>query len=60
MMAALLTADDVLQTIATIRMAPAGGGRAVHKPLLLLFWLGRLERAEPRLAAFADVEGAFK
>ena len=55
-----MTQTEVLQTFANIRMAPAGGGRAVHKPLLVLFWLGRLERGEPRLALFADVEGAFK
>ena len=59
-MAAMCTPTEVLQTFANIRMAPAGGGRAVHKPLLILSWLGRLERGEPRLAAFADVEVAFK
>lgn len=59
-MPAMATPAEVLQTFANIRMAPASGGRAVHKPLLILFWLGRLERGEPRLAAFADVEGAFK
>jgi len=59
-MPAMTTPSEVLQTFANIRMAPAGGGRAVHKPLLVLFWLGRLERGEPRLALFADVEGAFK
>lgn len=56
----MTNASEVLQTFANIRMAPAGGGRAVHKPLLVLFWLGRLERGEPRLAAFAEVEDAFK
>jgi len=55
-----MTPTEVLQTFANIRMAPAGGGRAVHKPMLVLFWLGRLERGEPRLALFADVEDAFK
>jgi len=59
-MPAIHTAADILQTFATIRMAPVGGGRAVHKPLLILFWLGRLQRNEPRTAAFADVEAAFK
>ena len=59
-MSAMSSPGEVLQTFAHIRMAPVGGGRAVHKPLLVLFWLGRLERGEPRLAAFADVEGAFK
>ncbi|MBU3738247.1 MAG: restriction endonuclease [Rhodoferax sp.] len=56
----IVTAEEVLKAFANIRMAPASGGRAVHKPLLILFWLGRLERGEPRMAAFADVEGQFK
>ncbi len=59
-MVTMHTPTDILQTFANIRMAPAGGGRAVHKPLLILFWLGRLERGEPRTAAFVDVEGSFK
>ena len=59
-MAPIYTPADILQTFANIRMAPAGSGRAVHKPLLILFWLGRLERGQPRTAAFADVEGAYK
>ncbi|MBK9442552.1 MAG: hypothetical protein IPN53_15145 [Comamonadaceae bacterium] len=59
-MTAIHTPAELLQTFASIRMAPVGGGRAVHKPLLILFWLGRLQRNEPRTAAFADVEGAFK
>lgn len=50
----------ILEKISRIRMAPTGGGRAVHKPLLILFWLGRLERKESRMAAFADVESAFR
>lgn len=56
----MFTTQQVLQTFASIRMAPAGGGRAVHKPLLILYWLGRLERGEPPMAAYADVEVAFK
>lgn len=60
LMTAIHTATDLLQTFASIRMAPVGGSRAVHKPLLILFWLGRLQRNEPRTATFADVEGAFK
>jgi len=55
-----MTPRELLTTFARIRMAPAGAGRAVHKPLLVLFWLARLERGEPRLARFADVEGKFK
>ncbi len=52
--------NEVLQIFANIRMAPVGGGRAVHKPLLVLLWLARLERGEARLALFVAVEQAFK
>lgn len=55
-----MTRRDLLAIFSGIRMAPAGAGRAVHKPLLLLFWLARLDRGDPRLARFAEVEGKFK
>jgi putative restriction endonuclease len=55
-----MNSNEVLQIFAHIRMAPAGGGRAVHKPLLVLLWLARLDRGEPRLALFGNVELAFK
>ena len=55
-----MTSQELITIIGQLRMAPTNGGRAVHKPLLLLFWLARLQRDEPRLAAFADVEGSFK
>ena len=55
-----MTPQELLAVFGNLRMAPTNGGRAIHKPLLILFWLGRLERGEPRLARFADVEGTFK
>jgi len=55
-----MTAQELLAIFGNLQMAPAGGGRAVHKPLFVLFWLARLERGEPRLARFAEVEGSFK
>jgi len=55
-----MTAQELLATFGNLQMAPAGGGRAVHKPLLVLFWLARLERGEPRLARFVEVEDSFK
>ncbi len=55
-----MTADELLSTFSSLHMAPANGGRAVHKPLLVLFWLARIERGEPRLARFVTVDGAFK
>ena len=55
-----MTPDELLLIFSRLRMAPANGGRAIHKPLLVLFWLGRLERGEPRLARFVEVEARFK
>ncbi|MEP6972068.1 MAG: phosphorothioated DNA-binding restriction endonuclease [Betaproteobacteria bacterium] len=52
--------QEMLAAFGNLRMAPANGGRAIHKPLLILFWLGRLERGESRLARFAVVEEKFK
>lgn len=60
MTATMMTAQQLLRVFRNVRMAPIGGGRAVHKPLLLLFWLARLQRGEPRLVAYADVEGPFR
>jgi hypothetical protein len=34
--------DDLLQMLAGLRQAPAGGIRAPHKPLLLLWLFGRI------------------
>ena len=55
-----MTPDELLLLFCRLRMAPVNGGRAIHKPLLVLFWLGRLERGEPRLARFVEVEARFK
>ena len=55
-----MTPEELLLLFSRLRMAPVNGGRAIHKPLLVLFWLGRLERGEPRLARFVEVEARFK
>ena len=55
-----MTPDELLLLFSHLRMAPVNGGRAIHKPLLVLFWLGRLDRGEPRLARFVEVEARFK
>src|SRR4051812_38724860 len=39
-----------------IRVWARGDERAPHKPLLLLYALGRLSRNEPRLIPYADVD----
>ncbi|MEO3766091.1 phosphorothioated DNA-binding restriction endonuclease [Streptomyces sp. B5E4] len=37
-----MTVDELLRRLTTVRRAPTGNGRAPHKPLLLLWLLGRL------------------
>ena len=48
---------DFLARISKLNVWSAKGARAPHKPLLLLFALGRLQRGEERLAPFAEIEG---
>ncbi len=47
---------DVLNAFDAIRPAQASDGYKPHKPLLLLVALGRVQRDEPRLVEFAEVE----
>src|SRR4051794_26918927 len=42
--------------VRSLRRALTDGGYAPHKPLLLLWALGRLQRGEPRLVADRDAE----
>jgi putative restriction endonuclease len=54
-------ADDhaaLLDAIQSIRVWKQGDQRAPNKPLLLLYALGRVQRGEPRLVPFPDVEVA--
>ncbi len=51
-----LTDDDVLARVEQINVWRRGDERAPHKPLLLLLALARLQRGEPRLVAFEEVE----
>ena len=48
---------DFLARIRKLNVWRANGRRAPHKPLLLLLALGRLQRGEPRLVRFEEVEG---
>lgn len=50
----------LLETIPRIGTWHADGVRAPHKPLLLLLALGRLQRNEPRLVPFSEVEGKLR
>ncbi len=50
-----MTADDFRSRLATLRVFKAGGQRAPHKPLLLLYALGRLADGQTQLP-FREVE----
>lgn len=52
----MLTPDQLLQSIEKLRVAVHKGRRAPHKPLLLLYALGRIQRGEPRLVRFGELE----
>lgn len=51
-----MTRDEVLAAFDGIRVWQQGGRRAVHKPLLVLFELGRLARGEPPAIEYNDIE----
>lgn len=51
-----MTGAEVLSLVSNLRVWTRGDERAPHKPLLLLYALGRCARGEPREMAFADVE----
>lgn len=53
------TSNELLQEFARIRIFQRGEQRAVHKPLLVLFALGRLVKGEGRLMDFAAIEEDF-
>ena len=58
--AAQAARDATLKTFERIRVFQRGEQRAVHKPLLILYALGRIARGEARMVEFAQMEGAFK
>jgi hypothetical protein len=47
--------DDILKAFDRINVWSRGSERAPHKPLLVLYALGRLARGEPNAIAFRDV-----
>ncbi|MDE2978139.1 MAG: hypothetical protein OXU63_11545 [Acidobacteriota bacterium] len=49
-----MTREDFLRRIADIKLWRRGNERAPHKPLLLLFALGRVQRGEKRLARYGN------
>jgi putative restriction endonuclease len=52
--------DQVIQSFAHVRRAQNDGRYAPHKPLLLLLALARVQRGEPRLAPFTQMEPTLK
>lgn len=48
--------EDWVERVTSLNQWRPGGERAPHKPLLLLFALGRLSRTGSSAMAFADVE----
>ena len=55
-MTANLTDHEVLDRFAGINVWKRGEERAPHKPLLILYALARLQRGEPRLVRFDELE----
>ena len=52
--------EKLKRTIANLKIWQRGGQRAPHKPLLILYALGRLTRGEPRLMSYARVKDDLK
>ena len=52
--------EELKKAIQTIKMWQRGGERAPHKPLLLLYALGRLTRNEPRQMNYKEVKDDLK
>lgn len=50
------TAAQVLEAFDSVRRAQRAGVYAPHKPLLMLLALARVQRGEPRLAEFSELE----
>jgi len=48
--------EEIVGRFASLNVLRHGDERAPHKPLLLLWTLARLQRGEPRLAAFSEIE----
>lgn len=51
-----MTKQQLLETIANLRIWQKGDKRAPHKPLLLLVALSRIQQNKERLALFSDIE----
>jgi putative restriction endonuclease len=56
----MATAGDVLNAFDNIRRAQHAGVYAPHKPLLILLALGRVQRGEPRMVEFSEVDAPLR
>jgi putative restriction endonuclease len=52
--------SGILDAFARLKIFQRGEQRAIHKPLLILFALGRIAQGGERLMDFASIEGDFK
>jgi putative restriction endonuclease len=55
-----VNAETLRRRIEGINVWSRGDERAPHKPLLLLYALGRVHRGEPRLADYEEVDGKLR
>lgn len=51
-----MSTSDIAEHFSKLRLWSQQGQQAPHKPLLLLFMLARVQRGEPRLVAWYDLE----
>lgn len=59
-MATDITGNEILEDFARLKIFQRGEQRAVHKPLLVLFALGRVAKGAARLIDFAAIESDLK
>ncbi len=55
-----MNAEELRKLFSNINTWKRNGERAPHKPLLILYALGRLDRKEPRLVSYAEVKEKLK
>ena len=48
--------EDFLNRLSSINVWRSGGQRAPHKPLLILYSLGRIQQGEKRLVPYSEIE----
>ena len=51
-----MSLQELLEKFSKIKVWKRGSQRAPHKPLLILYAIGRLLRQEPRLVSYEEVD----